>query len=362
MHDTDTLLHLGWTSDERDYLAIDIRGLLRELLAGEAQMLSNLLCYPVADPFYEDSLGEAVAAFFAKPSLASRVSCAAGVNSILHCLASLPESRVAGVAAPVYPDFPHWLELAGRQPISLTGADFDTYAGFLDDTAHSVLFLERPSFSGGGVGQSIDELRALCMIAARRSNTVLVDESNANYLAPQASGAVLVDEVPNLVVVRGFSKGYGLGGIRLGYCVASAPVAPRLRRVMPPLQASTLSVEIGRRLLLDGDMGAPLRARIEQNKLRMADLLRFVGIERTMPVDRALPYLALADGDAGIARLKRVGIVGKRHAMWAEQGAVSWVYRLSVPLSPARFHDFNRRCRALAVESPGSASAASTLR
>ncbi|KNH10048.1 Histidinol-phosphate aminotransferase [Candidatus Burkholderia brachyanthoides] len=357
MRDSDTVLHLGWTSDERDCLAIDMRDLLRECLADEARLLANLLSYPVDDPFYQDAIGQAVAIFFGKPSLVAQISCAAGVNSILHCLASFPETPITGIAAPVYPDFPHWLALAGRMPITLTDKNPRTYSDFLEATANSLLFLEHPSFSGDWIGQSLDELRALCELAARHSSTILIDESNANYLAPQASAVMLVDEVPNLVVVRGFSKAYGLGGIRLGYCVASTSIAPRLRQVMPPLQASTLSVEMGCRLLRKGDVAAPLRTRIKENKPRMADWLRIAGIEPTARVDNTLPYLTLADRDPAIARLMRVGIAGKRHAMWAAQDTISWVYRLSVPLSPARFEAFSRRCEMLADDARHSAAA-----
>ena len=62
------------------------------------------------------------------------------------------------------------------------------------------------------------------------SCTVIVDEAYID-LADQpgvATVAALVNDVPNVVVLRTFSKLHGLAGLRIGYAIAPAGLAQRL--------------------------------------------------------------------------------------------------------------------------------------
>lgn len=63
-----------------------------------------------------------------------------------------------------------------------------------------------------------------------RATVVLLDEAYIEFTAPEDRIAVsaLIARFPNVVVVRTFSKAYGLAGLRIGYGVAS----PELARAM----------------------------------------------------------------------------------------------------------------------------------
>ncbi len=61
------------------------------------------------------------------------------------------------------------------------------------------------------------------------STVLVVDEAYVEFLPEGESSAVeLVGEIPNLVVVRTFSKAYGLAGLRLGYAVAQREIVEDL--------------------------------------------------------------------------------------------------------------------------------------
>ena len=64
-----------------------------------------------------------------------------------------------------------------------------------------------------------------------RTVTVLLDEAYYHFVADPryASGFEWMGKAPNLVVVRTFSKAYGMAGMRLGYAVASHENAAALR-------------------------------------------------------------------------------------------------------------------------------------
>ena len=62
------------------------------------------------------------------------------------------------------------------------------------------------------------------------SCTVIVDEAYIDLVdqAGVATVAALINDVPNMTVLRTFSKLHGLAGLRIGYAIAPAELAPRL--------------------------------------------------------------------------------------------------------------------------------------
>lgn len=317
-------LNLAWTRDERACLSIDLAAILadelRAELADDAPFLDR---YLVRDPFGEATLGPAIAAAFALPTWHSRVTCGAGVGSLLHGLARLVAGGAVHVLGDTYPDFPYWVAQGGG-----------TCAASRDAP---LWFLERPSLIGDAF-DDLGDLRALCREAARRDALVIVDESNGNYQAPAWSAVALTTTEPNLAVARGFSKAYGLGGLRLAFFVASAATTERLRATTAPLLASSLSLRLGARVLALGDVAAPLRPRIAAHKREMIALLERVGVDALVPSSEALPYVLSRASEAHLReRLEARGVMGKHHPVWSgPAAAVEHVYRLSVPLAEAR--------------------------
>ncbi|MDA8123639.1 MAG: histidinol-phosphate transaminase [Deltaproteobacteria bacterium] len=76
---------------------------------------------------------------------------------------------------------------------------------------------------------------------------LVVDEAYMDFAVPQERYSVLslAGNVPNLVVLRTFSKLYGLAGLRLGYGVMSAELADCLLRVKLPFSVNLLAEAAG---------------------------------------------------------------------------------------------------------------------
>jgi hypothetical protein len=308
-------LNLAWTRDERDCLAVD----LAALLAGDLRDPQAMKRYLVRDPYGEDALGPAIASAFALPAWRQRITCGAGVLSLLHALAQLAPPDAVRVVGDVYPDFPHYVARSRAAPTS------------------GIWFLERPSLYGDAFAD-LAALDALCDDASRSNAVVIVDESNANYAPPSWSAVALAAARDNLAVLRGFSKAYSLGALRLAFCVASPPLTECIRDVVAPLLASSLSLQLGARVLAAGDITAPLRARIAAHKPRALDILERAGIDALVAASDHVPYiLSRAARDHIAARLESRGVVGKLHPMWSGTGrSLSHIYRLSVPLAETR--------------------------
>jgi histidinol-phosphate aminotransferase len=91
----------------------------------------------------------------------------------------------------------------------------------------------------------------------------IIDEAYADYAG--VSFVPLVRERRNLVVLRSFSKAYGLAGLRVGYAVAHASVAGQLAGVRLPWCVNSLSLVAAQAALLDQEYLKQIVARIKKD-------------------------------------------------------------------------------------------------
>ncbi|MEM2537550.1 MAG: histidinol-phosphate transaminase [Candidatus Bathyarchaeia archaeon] len=91
----------------------------------------------------------------------------------------------------------------------------------------------------------IDEIRFL---SESFPGVVVVDEAYVEFA--DYSAASLVRKYENLIVIRTFSKAFGLAGLRLGYCIANVEVAKAISEcVSPPFSVNTVSLKVGAKVL-----------------------------------------------------------------------------------------------------------------
>ena len=90
-----------------------------------------------------------------------------------------------------------------------------------------------------GAALSAVELQAL-LDGVPEDVAVLVDEAYLDFVTdPDVGDALeLIDEYPNLVVSRTFSKAHALAGLRVGYLVGEAVLMDAVRRVATPFGVS----------------------------------------------------------------------------------------------------------------------------
>jgi len=342
--DRPDLLNLAWTIDERPYLAADLPEIIKRELAAEIrEELPYLDNYSIQDGYGEQALNSPIAGFFSQDDWPCRVTCAAGVNSLLYALAHLSADGPAYVIGDVYPDFPHWVERFGGRCLSRFSPSMEArHIDSIREADVAVVLLERPAVAGNQWG--LQELGEFC--DALGDTVVVVDESYANYYPPGFSAVTIAASVPNLVVLRGLSKAYWLGGLRFGYCIASAALTERLRAFLPPLLASSLSIRLAKAVLELGDIAQPLRTRIRSAKAEMVEILGAAVPD--IQVNGDLPYVLSAGGETQHV-LEQKGVIGKRQPFWTEAClSVTYKYRLSVPLDAERMRNLRRRLRGAA--------------
>jgi histidinol-phosphate aminotransferase len=101
-----------------------------------------------------------------------------------------------------------------------------------------VMFVANPNNPTGSMltGQELRRLRA----GLPEEVLLVIDAAYAEYVedVEYEAGAALVDEAANTVMTRTFSKMFGLGGSRIGWCYAPEAVVDVLNRVRGPFNVS----------------------------------------------------------------------------------------------------------------------------
>jgi histidinol-phosphate aminotransferase len=105
-----------------------------------------------------------------------------------------------------------------------------------------VVFIANPN-NPTGTWLSADALESF-LNALPKHVIVVVDEAYFEYVEEPDYPDTLawIEDFPNLIVTRTFSKAYGLAGLRVGYAVSHPTVADLLNRVRQPFNVNSLAL------------------------------------------------------------------------------------------------------------------------
>ncbi len=117
-----------------------------------------------------------------------------------------------------------------------------------------LIFIPNPN---NPTGTWIDKNQLRLFIKTVPDNVIiLIDEAYHEYMLAEPdyeSTISWVNEFPNLIVTRTFSKIYGLAGLRLGYSVSSPEISDLLNRVRQPFNVNSLALTAACAALDDHD-------------------------------------------------------------------------------------------------------------
>ena len=200
--------------------------------------------YP--DPF-SMRLVEALSARFGVPA----ESIALGTGSVAVCGQIIASAAGPGdevlYAWRSFEAYPIWTQIAGATSVQvpLLPDERHDLPAMLDAVTDRtrVIFLCNPNNPTGQVIMA-DELTAF-LDAVPSDIVVVLDEAYREFIAGDdvLDGLTLLGRYPNLVVLRTFSKAYGLAALRVGFAVAHPAIAEVLRKTATPFGVSTIAEE-----------------------------------------------------------------------------------------------------------------------
>ena len=142
--------------------------------------------------------------------------------------------------------------------------------------------------------------------------TVILDEAYAEFQThddPDA-GADLRSDFPNLVVLRTFSKAYGLAGMRVGYALCSPAFRAAVDAVRQPFSVNAVAQAAGAEAILHAD---DVARRVESTiveRVTVEEGIRELGL-RTPDSQANFSWVLLGDADEAevVEHLAREGIM-----------------------------------------------------
>ena len=179
------------------------------------------------------------------------------------------------------------------------------------------------------------EVRAF-LKAVPKDVVVVLDEAYNEYISPteRVDTASWIEEFPNLVVCRTFSKIYGLAGLRIGYALASTEIADLMNRIRQPFNVNNLAIAAAVAALDDHQFVAES---YELNRCGMEQIvagLQRLGLEYIPSHGNFVAFRA-GDGAAVNQKLLKQGVIVRPIAGY---GLPEWL-RVTIGAGPenARF-------------------------
>ena len=274
-----------WKGELLDFSAnLNPLGMPEGVRKAAAEAVREAIHYP--DPLCRD-LGAAIAR---RDGVApEQVLCGNGAADLVFRLAFSQRPARVLVTAPTFSEYQDAVQAAGGQVVYhrlFPECDFALTEAVLADLDEGVdmAFFCTPN---NPTGQLIDSGLMLRIMERCREKgiRVVVDECFLALADPgEAAGlAGHLEEFPNLVLLRAFTKSYALPGLRLGYCLsADGKLLDRLSKCAQPWSVSGPAQAAGLAALAQPDYPAKARRLIAGERAWLTAALESLGL-RTFP-------------------------------------------------------------------------------
>jgi histidinol-phosphate aminotransferase len=199
-----------------------------------------------------------------------------------------------------------------RVPMRELRIDLDALVGTAGRTAARIVWLCDPNNPTGDVlgreewSAFVDALPDRCV--------AVVDEAYVDFVPPESrlGRESDVERGRAVVLLRSFSKFYGLAGLRLGYALVDEEVAGYLALVEEPYNVNCAALAAGRACLRSGEQATERRREVDAGRDALTRGLREAGLEPYPSVTNFVlagvdDDVELADGLAGRGILIRPG-------------------------------------------------------
>jgi histidinol-phosphate aminotransferase len=161
-----------------------------------------------------------------------------GSNEMIHTVFSsiCDKGDSVAVISPGFSIYPRLAKIMGLEIIEIPlledfGFDISSIINYAKKA--KILILASPN-NPTGTALNIEEIEE---IARNMEGWFVIDEAYNEFYKKTALG--LLDDFENLIIIRTFSKAFGLAGIRLGYMLARPEVAKEIQKAKLPFSVGS---------------------------------------------------------------------------------------------------------------------------
>ena len=152
-------------------------------------------------------------------------------DEILYCYPTFVEYKIIGMS---------FGKRLIEVPLKGFSYDVDALIEHINDKTR-VIFLNTPNNPTGTIIKKADIEKVID--SAPDDTLVVIDEAYYEYAISENDYEELLDlyKKSNVIILRTFSKAYGLAGLRIGYGIAKAEIIDYLNRVRPPFNVNIVA-------------------------------------------------------------------------------------------------------------------------
>ncbi|MGK0217839.1 MAG: histidinol-phosphate aminotransferase [Planctomycetota bacterium] len=267
---------------------------------------------------------------------------AGGDDALMRtCLATLTPGANGLLTKPTFEMISRYIALAGGslREVTWNSGSFpleDFLAGI--DAQTRVAFVVSPNNPTGGVASAQD---LIDISKALPAGLVVLDAAYAEFTQADLTATAL--ELGNVVVVRTFSKAWGLAGLRTGYVLGPANWIERLRASGNPYPVAAVSAELARLRLQSGE--ADMRdyvTQVRSERAGLAQLARDLGLCPAEPHEGNFVLLQGLDSEWMRSAMGSLGVATRSFPGRPE---LAGALRISLPGEPQGFAQLTQSLR-----------------
>ena len=266
---------------------------------------------------------------------AEHILCGNGAADLIFRLVWAAKPRAALLPAPTFAEYAAALETAGctvRRHFLRESEDFavaETFISTVDEDTDMV-FLCQPNNPTGQL-TPLALVEALLRRCEACSALLVVDECFLDFLPEsEALSAKKLLASPNLIILKAFTKLYGMAGVRLGYCLCSnTALLDKMQSAGQPWAVSGLAQAAGLAALDETAYVARVQELIAEQRPILRNGLRVLGLR---VLDSSANYLLFQAPETLGDALRQRGIVLRSCGNYPGLDS-SW-YRTAVRTAP----------------------------
>ena len=237
----------------------------------------------------------------------------AGSGELL-CQTGIAYGLEGGRVLSAYPTFPLLMNYAQQMKANWDKVDlneklehdYEALASAIKSDTKLVFSCNPNNPTGTVVSDSI--VRSFCEEASKKT-LVYADEAYLEFLEPsqQKSMVSLVQNNPNVIVSKTFSKIYGLAGLRIGYVVGHPDTLKKIGQYGDTISPSQTALAAAKASLGDEDFMKMTREKNAAARKVLTDYLDQKKINYGKPVTNVLLFPAPKDGKTILTQLEEKG-------------------------------------------------------
>ena len=223
-----------------------------DLLKGQLNSFSSdLNRYPDGNAY---DLKEAISKKYSVDM--NQITIGNGSNDLIEFVSRcfLGEGKKAIYSQHGFAIYPLAIKSTGAVPIKSKainwGHDLELMKDLVDDKT-KLIFIASPN-NPTGTAKTLQEIKDF-LNNLPEDILVFLDQAYFEYIEGTEFDIPfsLIDDYPNLVISRSFSKAHGLAALRLGFCISNPELSDYLNRVRQPFNANSLALDLGKIALSD---------------------------------------------------------------------------------------------------------------